>query len=71
VWSSDPERYAGSSIATGRETHAGQVKGDDPGEKGHPGPSGWGLGVGLTTPSPKKSYATKTSKMPQKGSPNR
>jgi hypothetical protein len=41
----DPESYAG-----GRGSHAGQVKGDDPDKKGYPGPPGWGLGVGLTTP---------------------
>jgi hypothetical protein len=29
-WSSEPERYAGGIIATGRASHAGQVKGDDP-----------------------------------------
>jgi hypothetical protein len=29
------------------------------------------LGVGLTTPSRKKSYVKKTSKMPRKGSTNR
>jgi len=28
-------------------TQAGQVKGDDPDKKGHPGPSGWGLGIGV------------------------
>jgi len=33
-------------------SHARQVKGDDPYEKGYPGPPGWGLGVGLTTPTP-------------------
>jgi len=71
VWSSNPESQTGGSIATGRGTHAGQVKGDDPEEKGHPGPPVWGLGVGLATPSRKKSYVTKTSKMPQKGSENR
>ena len=34
--------------ATGRATHARQVKGDDPDEKGYTGPPGWGLGVRLT-----------------------
>jgi hypothetical protein len=63
VWSHDPESYAGGSIVTGKGTHAGQVKGDAPDEKGHPGPSGWGLGVGLTTPSRKK--VTKISKVPR------
>jgi hypothetical protein len=29
AWSYDPESYAGRSIATGRVSHAGQVKGDD------------------------------------------
>jgi hypothetical protein len=35
-----------------------QVKGDDPDEKGHPGPSGWGLDVGLP-PHPTKKQVTK------------
>jgi hypothetical protein len=30
VWSNDPESYAGGSVATGRVSLAGQVKGDDP-----------------------------------------
>jgi hypothetical protein len=51
AWSEDPESYAGGSIATGRGSHAGQVKGDDWDKKGYPGPPDWGLGVGLTTPS--------------------
>jgi hypothetical protein len=38
-------------MATGRGPHAGQVKGDDPDKKGYPGPPGWGLGIGLTTPT--------------------
>jgi hypothetical protein len=42
---------AGGRIATGRVTQAGQVKGDDPDKKGHPGPPGWGLGVGVTKES--------------------
>ena len=42
------------AYATGRSSHARQVKGDDPDKKGYPGPPGWGLGVRLTTPPHKK-----------------
>jgi len=28
--SNDPESYAGGSVATGRASYAGKVKGDDP-----------------------------------------
>jgi hypothetical protein len=52
TWSYDLE-----SVATGRVTHAGQVKGDDPDKQGYPGPPVWGLGVGLTT-SPRKKTLT-------------
>jgi hypothetical protein len=45
AWSEDSESYAGSSIATGWGSHAGQIKGDDPDKKGYPGPPGWGLGM--------------------------
>jgi hypothetical protein len=48
AWSYDPESYAGGSVAAGRVSHAGQIKGNDPDKKGYPGPPGWGLGVGLT-----------------------
>jgi len=45
VWSNDPEAYAGGSVATGSPPpHAGKVEGDDPDEKGYPGPAGLGLG---------------------------
>jgi hypothetical protein len=47
------------SYATGRTSHARQVKGDDPDKKGYPGPPGWGFGVGLTTPHSKKLIVTK------------
>jgi hypothetical protein len=30
-WSNDPESYAGGSVATGRASLAGKVKGDGPG----------------------------------------
>ena len=42
------------AYATGRASHARQVKGDDPDKKGYHGPPGWGFGVGLTTPHRKK-----------------
>jgi hypothetical protein len=54
VWSSDPESYNDGSIATGRVSYAGQVKGVDPDEMGYPGPPGWGLGMRLTTSPHKK-----------------
>jgi hypothetical protein len=57
-WSEDPESYAGGRIATGRGSHAGQVKGDDPDKKG---PPGWGLGVRLTTPPCKTWICLETS----------
>ena len=47
------------AYATGRASHARQVKGDDPDKKGYPGPPGWGFGVGLTTPHSKKLVVTK------------
>jgi hypothetical protein len=37
----DPESYAGGSLATGRASHARQVKGDGPDKNGYPGPPGW------------------------------
>jgi hypothetical protein len=41
------------AYATGMDSHARQVKGDDPVKKGHPGHPGWGLSMRLTT-SPHK-----------------
>jgi hypothetical protein len=47
--------------ATGRASHARQVKGDDPDKKGYLGPPGWGFGVGLTIPHSKKLIVTKVA----------
>jgi len=45
VWSKDPKSYAGGSVPTGKVSHVGQVKDEDPDEKGHPRTPGLGLGV--------------------------
>jgi len=47
------------AYATGRTSHARQVKGDDSDKKGYLGRPGWGFGVGLTTPHSKKLIVTK------------
>jgi hypothetical protein len=47
------------AYASGRASHARQVKGDDPHKKGYLGPPRWGFGVGLTTPHNKKLIVTK------------
>jgi hypothetical protein len=52
--SNDSESYTGGSVATGRVSHAGQVKDDDPDEKGYPGPTDWGFGHGADNPIPIK-----------------
>jgi len=51
LWSNDTQSYTGSSIATGRVTQAGQVKGNDPDKKG-------------TTPPQKRICVQETSEMP-------
>jgi len=43
VLSNNPACCGGGSVATGRASHDGQAKGDDPDEKGYPGPPVWGL----------------------------
>jgi hypothetical protein len=50
------------AYATGRASHARQVKGDDPDKKGHPGPPAWGFGVGLTTAHSKNLLLRKLNK---------
>jgi hypothetical protein len=45
----NPRAMLPVAYATGRASHARQVKGDDPDEKGYPVPPGGVLGTGLTT----------------------
>jgi hypothetical protein len=52
--------------ATGRASHARQVKGADPDKKGYPGPPDWGFGVGLITPYSKKIIVTKVEQRKKK-----
>jgi hypothetical protein len=57
-----PRAMLAVAYATGRASHARQVKGDDSDRKGYPGPPGWGFGVRLTTPRSKKLIVTKVEK---------
>jgi hypothetical protein len=54
-----PRAMLAVAYATGRASHARQVKDDDPDKKGYPSPPGWGFGVGLTTPHSRKHIVTK------------
>jgi hypothetical protein len=71
AWSKDPEGYAGGSLATGRASHAGQVKDEKPDKTGQTRPPGWGLGVRPTDSPRKNAYVEKTSKMPRRRSGNK
>jgi hypothetical protein len=57
------------AYATGRVSHARQVKGDGPDKKGYPGPPDWWLGLRLTNPPHKKilSRDLKRKPMPTQG----
>ena len=67
AWLNYPESYASGSVATGTAYHAGQVKGDEPDEKGYPVLPGWVLGMKPTTSPRKRVYVEKPSKMPRMG----
>ena len=47
-------------LPAGPPSHARQVKDDDPDKKGYPGPPGWALGVGPTTPHRKTRHVKET-----------
>lgn len=59
VFFTDPESYTGVVSDPGRFNHAGQVPGERPDKT--PGPPGWGLGVGLTTPPSRNHHVTETA----------
>jgi hypothetical protein len=52
TWSYDPESYASTSIATGRVSHAGKVKGDGSRQKGIPWSSWLGVGHAVDNSTP-------------------
>jgi hypothetical protein len=62
-----PRTMLAVAYATGRASHARQVKGDNPDKKRYSGPPGWGFGVGLTTPHSKKLIVTKVGKKEKAG----
>jgi hypothetical protein len=62
-----PRAMLAVAYATGRASHARQVKGDDPDKKGYPGLPGWGFGVGLTTPQCKILIVTKVEQRKKLG----
>jgi hypothetical protein len=49
-------------VTTGRVSHAAEITGNDPDEKGYPSPPGWGLGVRPTTSPREIVYVEKPSK---------
>jgi hypothetical protein len=67
AWSKNSDRYENGCVTTDRLSYAGQVKGDDPAEKGNLVPPGWGFGVRQTNSRYKNIYDDTASKMSQMG----
>jgi hypothetical protein len=57
-----PRAMLAVAYATGRASHAREVKGENTDKKGYPGAPCWGLGVRPTTPPRKKIYSYETSR---------
>ena len=64
------ESYVGDSVATGRATLAGQVKGERSDKERYTGLPGWGLGRWARTPTPGKKNTHKLKNL-DKGSEKR
>jgi len=47
-----PRAMLAVACATGRGSHARQVKGDDPDKKRYPDPPDWGVGLEASNPTP-------------------
>jgi hypothetical protein len=62
-----PRAMLAVAYATGRASHARQVKGNDLDKKGYPGPPGWGFVMWLTTPHSKKLLVTKVEQRKKAG----
>jgi len=62
AWSNDPDSYTGGIVAIGKVSHAGQVKGDDPDDKGYSGPPGWGLVMKVQPHLIKNIFCSESSK---------
>ena len=55
AWCNDPESYTGCSVATGRATLAGQIRGEHPDKERYTGPPGRGLGRWASIPTTESS----------------
>jgi hypothetical protein len=62
-----PRAMLAVAYATGRASHAREVRGDDTDKKRYTGPPCRGFGVGLTTPYSQKRIVTKAEQKEKAG----